>query len=205
MSTLGANASDVAAPLVEAAARFWQRGWMLGTSGNLSAVTRRRPLSLAITPSGGDKGRLAAAEILSVDADGAPVGPASTRPSAETRLHLTVVDRTGAGAVFHTHSVWGTLVSEHEGNGIWLEGYEMLKGLAGVTTHEHREWLPILENSQDMDDLAARMSDTLAERFGLHGLLVRRHGLYTWGRDIPEATRHAEILEFLLEVRGRKL
>lgn len=201
----GGSASDVAAPLVEVAARFWQRGWMLGTSGNLSAVTRRRPLLLAITPSGGDKGRLAAAEILSVDEAGAPVGPASASPSAETRLHLTVVNRTGAGAVFHTHSVWGTLVSEHEGTGVWLEGYEMLKGLAGVMTHEHQEWLPILENSQDMDDLAARMSDLFAERSGLHGLLVRRHGLYTWGRDIPEATRHAEILEFLLEVRGRKL
>jgi hypothetical protein len=26
----------------------------------------------------------------------------------------------------------------------------MLKGLDGVTTHEHREWIPILPNSQDM-------------------------------------------------------
>ena len=35
-------------------------------------------------------------------------------------------------------------------------GYEMLKGLHGVTTHEHREWIPVLENDQDMSRLAGR-------------------------------------------------
>ena len=25
----------------------------------------------------------------------------------------------------------------------------MLKGLSGVTTHAHREWLPVIENTQD--------------------------------------------------------
>ena len=33
-------------------------------------------------------------------------------------------------------------------------GYEMLKGLQGVRTHEHAEFLPIIENSQDMPALA---------------------------------------------------
>jgi methylthioribulose-1-phosphate dehydratase len=32
---------------------------------------------------------------------------------------------------------------------------------------------------------------------------VQQHGLYTWGRDLNEARRHVEILEFLLEVTGR--
>jgi methylthioribulose-1-phosphate dehydratase len=34
-------------------------------------------------------------------------------------------------------------------------------------------------------------------------LLLRGHGLYTWGSDLAEAKRHVEILEFLLEVVGR--
>ena len=37
----------------------------------------------------------------------------------------------------------------------------------------------------------------------MHGLLIRRHGLYTWGRDLDELKRHLEVLEFLLEVVGR--
>jgi len=43
----------------------------------------------------------------------------------------------------------------------------------------------------------------LRQRPDAHGLLIRRHGLYTWGRDFDEAVRHLEVLEFLLEVVGR--
>ena len=34
--------------------------------------------------------------------------------------------------------------------GIAIEGFEMLKGLEGVHSHRHREWVPILGNSQDI-------------------------------------------------------
>jgi methylthioribulose-1-phosphate dehydratase len=84
-----------------------------------------------------------------------------------------------------------------------IEGFEMLKGLAGVRTHEHREWLPIIENSQDMEALARTLEEVLERYPDAHGVLLRRHGLYTWGRDLGEAKRHVEILEFLLEVIGR--
>ena len=79
----------------------------------------------------------------------------------------------------------------------------MLKGLEGVQTHQHREWLPILENSQDYDALARNVERVLGDHPGSHGFLLRRHGLYTWGRDLTEAKRHVEILEFLMEVLGR--
>ena len=79
----------------------------------------------------------------------------------------------------------------------------MLKGLEGVATHEHREWIPILENDQDMVRLAGRVRDTLAGHPECHALLLRRHGLYTWGDTLPQAVRHIEIVEFLLEAIGR--
>jgi methylthioribulose-1-phosphate dehydratase len=72
-----------------------------------------------------------------------------------------------------------------------------------VNTHEHREWLPIVENSQDMRALAENVSKTLALYPDAHGFLVRQHGLYTWGADLGKAKRHVEILEFLLETTGR--
>jgi methylthioribulose-1-phosphate dehydratase len=115
------------------------------------------------------------------------------------------VRQAGAGAVLHTHSVWGTLLSDHHGpaGGFALEGYEMLKGLGGVSTHEHREWVPILENSQDYVTLSSTLSSTLREHPRSHGVLLRKHGLYTWGSDLAEARRHVEILEFLFEVEAR--
>jgi methylthioribulose-1-phosphate dehydratase len=128
------------------------------------------------------------------------------RPSAETALHLAVVRARRAGAVLHTHSVWSTILSEAfaaEGR-LGIQGYEMLKGLEGVGTHEQREWVPIVENSQDIRKLAHRVSQALEKWPHAHGILLRRHGLYTWGTDLFQARRHLEVLEFLLEVVGRK-
>jgi len=84
-----------------------------------------------------------------------------------------------------------------------MEGYEMLKGLQGVSSHTHREWLPIIENDLDMSRLAGAVETTLNQHPDVHGFLLRRHGLYTWGEDLAQAKRHLEILEFLLEVIGR--
>lgn len=198
------NFSELALALVEAGRGFYSRGWVMGTSGNFSAVLAREPLRLAITASGNDKGNLSSEHILQIDADGKIVY-GEGRPSDETLLHLAVIRLRGAGAVLHTHSVWSTILSEKHSDerGFAIEGYEMLKGLSGVRTHEHREWLPIIENSQDMTALAREVEQMLAEQSDAHAFLLRGHGLYTWGRDLAEARRHIEILEFLLEVTGR--
>jgi methylthioribulose-1-phosphate dehydratase len=81
----------------------------------------------------------------------------------------------------------------------------MLKGLAGVATHEHCERLPIIENSQDYVALSHVIENTLCENPAMHGVYLRRHGLYTWGGSIAETKRHVEIFEFLFEVLGRSL
>jgi methylthioribulose-1-phosphate dehydratase len=194
----------MAARIAEVGRGFYERGWAYGTSGNFSAVASREPLVLAITSSGVDKGRLSADDILQVDENGRVLGGGG-RPSAETLLHLSVARLRGAGSVLHTHSAWSNILSDaySEEGGIGIEGFEMLKGLEGVATHEHREWLPIIENSQDMRMLATTVEQTLDRHPGSHGFLLRRHGLYTWGADIEEARRHIEIFEFLLEVLGR--
>jgi methylthioribulose-1-phosphate dehydratase len=193
--------------LVRVGQDFYRRGWVLGTSGNFSAVISRQPLRLAITSSSVDKGRLTVDQILEVDENGHVLsGGRPGKPSAETLLHLAIVGNLQAGAVLHTHSVWSTVLSDyHMGSGgFFIEGYEMLKGLDGVVTHEHREWVPILENNQNMEALAAEARRTLSENPRIHGFLIRRHGLYTWGKDLDEAARHVEIFEFLLESVGRR-
>ncbi len=195
---------ELAASLAEAASSFYQRGWALGTSGNFSAVISPEPLRLVITASGMDKGRLTTDQFVHVGGDGQVVA-GKGRPSDETKLHLTIVRERRAMSVLHTHSVWSATISTLLVNesGIEIEGYEMLKGLAGVRTHEHREWLPILDNSQDMDELARALEELLHQRPDAHGFLLRGHGLYTWGQSVSEARRHVEILEYLLEVTER--
>jgi methylthioribulose-1-phosphate dehydratase len=196
---------QVASELAAIAAEFHARGWMLGTSGNLSAVLEQDPLRLAITSSGVDKGALQPEQIISIDEQARVMGLNWRKPSDESPLHIRIVKERQAGAVFHTHSVWSTMLSDlhFADGGMAIEGFEMLKGLDGVKTHTHREWIPILENSQDMPTLAETIAETLRQQPMTHGILLRRHGLYAWGRNPAQAKRHIEILEFLFETGAR--
>jgi methylthioribulose-1-phosphate dehydratase len=196
----------VAEQLAALGRELYARGWALGTSGNFSAVLSREPFRLAITSSGLDKGLLNPDQIVQIDETGQIHGRQEGKPSAEARIHIAVVRArgVGAGAVLHTHSIWSTILSDGADGGIVLEGYEMLKGLDGVGTHEHREWLPIIENTQDWASAAPEVEQLLRANPKTHGFLIRRHGLYTWGRDLADAKRQIEILEFLFEALGRK-
>lgn len=183
----------------------YARGWVPATSGNFSM--RYRAGHMLVSASGLDKGVLTIADLLETDLDGRPADPAKM-PSAETRLHAVIYRaRPEAAAILHVHTVWNTLLSGRfaEMGFVPLAGYEILKGLAGVTTHEHEERVPILRNTQDYEFLAAALAAALAQYPQAHGVLLSRHGLYTWGNSVAEARRHLEALEFLFEVEGRRL
>ncbi len=186
---------------------FYRRGWVLGTGGNFSAITSRNPFRLCITASGEDKGALDETNFLEID-DNDEVLQGFGRPSAETLLHLAIYRmRNNVNAVLHTHSVCGIILSDRffENGFIEIEGYEILKGLSGVKTHEHCEVIPIIENSQDYVALSHVVENVLRENPNIHAFYLRRNGLYTWGTSIQEAKRHVEVFEFLFEVLSRKL
>lgn len=203
----------LATALTDAMADIHRRGWCDGTGGNFSCVIEREPLLLLMAPSGVDKGRVRPDDLITVSSAGAVVA-GNGKASAETALHLEIVETCSAGAVLHTHSQAGTLLSqwalrrtpEAQANGeaaLELADLEMLKGLEGFTSHERVARVPVLANDQDLPRLSARARPHLAT--APHGLLIAGHGLYAWGRDLPTARRHLEILEFLLEQRWRLL
>jgi methylthioribulose-1-phosphate dehydratase len=174
------------------------------TSGNFSVRVDGRIL---ITASGLDKGTLTPTGLLEVDANGRVLS-GDGKPSAETGFHLVLYSaRHNAGAILHVHTVWNTLISARYASfgHVPLKGYELLKGLSGVTTHAHLERVPIIENSQNYTDLAAQLAATLEANPQAHGVLLSRHGLYTWGQSVAEARRHLEALEFLFQVEERRL
>jgi len=242
--------------LCEAMAAIHQRGWCDGTGGNFSCVLEREPQLLLMAPSGVDKGRVRPQELIVVDDEGQVRGGGG-RASAETLLHLAIVRETGAGAVLHTHSQAGTLLSqwswelrgpstkaarairpdsealderrgtpehharadsrapqidssgleesegEHAIAYLEVSNLEMLKGIAGITTHQSEVRIPVLANDQDLGRLSRRAVPHLDRAPA--GLLIAGHGLYAWGQNLSEARRHLEILEFLMEQRWRQL
>jgi methylthioribulose-1-phosphate dehydratase len=197
--------ANLAKELAKLGREFHKRGWALGTSGNYSAVLQRSPLRLLITSTGLDKSALTAQDFIEIDGEGRVLAGKAT-PSAETFLHLVIARVKNVGCILHTHSVWSTLLSEKHNakGGLAVTGYEMLKGLEGVRTHEHREWIPIFENSQNIPSLAEKVAALLEREGDAHGFLLSGHGLYTWGEDVAQARRHVEIFEFLLEIVGRR-
>lgn len=206
----GTEASgELALGLTEAMAAFHQRGWCDGSGGNFSCTLSHEPLRLLMAPSGVDKGSVHPEALILVDGEGRVV-QGSGRASAETQLHQTIVRERQAGAVLHTHSQAGTLLSRHHGpragepvRYLVLDQLEMLKGLEGIHTHDTSVPIPVLANDQDLERLSATARPHLAN--APHGLLIAGHGLYAWGSTLPIARRHVEILEFLLEQHWRHL
>lgn len=182
------------------------QGWCPATGGNFSV--RLGEESALITASGFHKGQLTPEQLLEVGLDGQPRTP-ELKPSAETLLHLRLYQLDPAiGAVLHTHSVASTVLSRLEpGPWLTLSGYEMQKSLSGNRTHDASIRIAILDNAQDMTLLADELSRRWQSAPLQWGFLVRGHGLYIWGREMNEARRHLEGLEFLLacELELRRL
>ncbi|MEI9852880.1 MAG: class II aldolase/adducin family protein [Sphingomonas sp.] len=104
--------------IVAVGRRFDQRGLAPATGGNYSI--RLSDGSLAVTVSGAHKGRLTGGDVMRVTAQGVALD--GKKPSAETLLHALVYEvDPGAGAVLHTHSVAGTVLSRA------LEGKEAIR------------------------------------------------------------------------------
>jgi methylthioribulose-1-phosphate dehydratase len=186
----------------------YERGWVPATSGNFSVRTAKgKRERIYITPSGLDKGQLKSAHLLEIDSKGKPAG-SKKKPSAETVLHLALYkQRPQAHAILHVHTVWNNLLSGHFAGRphVPITGYEILKGLSEVKTHEHEELVPLIANTQDYAALERDFNAALNEYPHAHGVLLARHGFYTWGQSVAEARRHLEALEFLFEIEARRV
>ena len=168
------------------------------TSGNISV--RLGQDLIAITASGKHKGELTHDDILLMTLDGKV--HSSKKPSAETLLHTTLYTLySDVGAVIHTHTLNGTLLSRVVAPHTLLttNGYELHKAFPGITTHESEVIIPIFENSQDIATLSQEVVQYLQTHSNIFGYLIRNHGFYTWGRDINEARMRVEAFEYLFE------
>lgn len=186
----------IAQELKEIAGIFTQKGWLPATAGNLSVKLSDDPLVFGVTASGKDKENLRLQDILAVDKDCKPIEPTRLRPSAETVIHSRIYQETDAGSVLHVHTVYNNLLSELyfvEGK-VTLSNMELIKGL-GIWEEDARIDIPIVENYADIPKLAEEIGKRLDPR--VPGVLIRKHGIYAWGKTAFEAKRHIEALEFM--------
>ncbi|OEY67830.1 methylthioribulose 1-phosphate dehydratase [Marinobacter sp. X15-166B] len=190
--------ANAARSIVDAGKFLYAQGWSPATSSNYSARIDAR--HLAITVSGRHKGQLAMTDVMVVDLAGKAV-QSQCQPSAETRLHTVLYEVfPEVGAVLHTHSVNATVLSRllvEEAPWV-LHGYELQKAFPGVSTHDSELTLPVFDNTQNIEELAATTKDWFRRHPEHPGYLIRGHGLYTWGQTMSGCLRHVEALEFLM-------
>lgn len=177
-----------------------QKGWSPATSTNYSFRLPDDPNTIYVSRSGIDKSQFTADDFMEVDLSGV-VKPrfADARPSAETLIHCTLYELfLETQCIVHSHSVHSVLHSAVEQNQVTIQGYEVLKGFEGITTHETTVDCPIFDNTQDM----TAFSETLRagkDRLTIPAFIMRKHGTYAWGKNLFDAKRHLETIEYLLE------
>lgn len=200
--------ADPRAQLSQLAADFYQRGWMLGTAGNLSA--RLDDGSLWITASGRDKGALTPADFIRVSAAGEVVQrlAPTDRPSAETTIHTAIYELyPEATACLHVHTIAANLVSRFSTARVLLPTLEMLKGL-GRWEADPAVYVDVLPNHSHVPDIAAQMRAQFgAQRPDVPGFLIRDHGITAWAPTLSGARNHLELFDYVFRfmVEARKL
>lgn len=174
-----------------------QRGWVPASGGNFSA--RLSSDEVLVTRSGVHKGELGNDDFLRVDLQGQLL-EANKKPSAETLLHCERYRAMpSTNAVLHTHSVASTLMPASITK-VTLANYELLKIFEGIDTHETEIDIPVFANDQNIE----RLAQQVAAANPLHGYIIAGHGIYVWGKNLPECYNRLEALEFLLNCEWQK-
>lgn len=196
-----AKASDPRTLIVELCRQFYTQGWVSGTGGGISVREGDR---IYMAPSGVQKERLSPEDMFVLDLDGqvieAPAG--SSRVSACAPLFLHAYRLRDAGAVIHSHSVNAMMATLVAGETFEVTHLEMMKGIAG-TGYADRLVVPIIENTPHEHELADTMAEAMLAHPRAHAVLVRRHGVYVWGKDWIQAKTHAECYDYLFDAAVR--
>jgi len=182
--------------ICELARSFYDLGWVSGTGGGICIRTGDR---VVIAPSAVQKERMSPEQMFTMALDGEIVArpdDPTLRPSECSSLFFKAITLRNAGAVIHSHSlhaVMATLLFDAE---FAVSHLEMIKGIAGMGYHD-RLVVPIIDNTARECDLADSLEEAILAYPGTHAVLVRRHGVYVWGKDWVQAKTHAECYDYL--------
>ena len=174
------------------------KGWSPATSTNYSFKDQEG--TIWVSRSGVDKSGFNAEDFITVNKEGLAIGEfEGIRPSAETLIHCVIYELfPETGVILHSHSVYPVLMSAVHGDQLVFEGYEVQKGFDGQTTHDDTVHVPVFDNTQDMIEFSGQLRKRVNE-LGNHTLVIRKHGTYAWGKNLFEAKRHLETLEYLCQ------
>ena len=171
--------------LVALGASLFQRGYVVGGAGNMSA--RLPDGNLLVTPTNSCFGRLDAARLSKIDMAGTVIS--GDRPTKESVFHRMFYEKDASvNAVVHLHSTYLTALS-------CLEGLDRDNALKPFTPYYvmkvgRLQVVPYLRPSHPdiSKELASRMD-------GSKAFLLANHGPIVIGANFEETVNSAEELE----------
>ena len=169
-------------------------GVVIFTWGNVSARDKETGLGV-IKPSGVPYESMKPEHMVVVDINGSRV-EGDLNPSTDLPTHLELYKACpNIGGVVHTHSAHATAWAQ-AGRGIPFYGTTHADYFYGeipctreltpeevADAYEKNTGLVIAETFRDMDYMA------------VPGVLVKNHGVFTWGKDADEAVHNAVVME----------
>jgi len=174
---------------------FYTQGWVSGTGGGISI---RDGEHILMAPSAVQKERIAPDDLFTLDLEGRVIdGPDRFRVSECRPLFMLAYTMRGAGAALHSHSANAVLATlATPGDVFEVTHLEMLKGIADLGYRDTLR-VPIIENTPRESQLEASMRQAMETFPEAQAVLVRRHGVYVWGRDWVQAKTQAECFDYL--------
>lgn len=153
-----------------------------------------------VSRTGVDKLYFQETDFIRIDAKGNPQAPfIHSKASAETAIHCELYALfPETKVILHSHSIYSVLLSCIHDSYLTFEGFEIQKGFNNVTTHDCQVRIPVLQNSQEMDDIRIQLVERKQEL--THGVfMIEKHGFYAWGTSLFEAKRNVETFNYLCE------
>ncbi|PSC73334.1 putative bifunctional methylthioribulose-1-phosphate dehydratase enolase-phosphatase E1 [Micractinium conductrix] len=199
--------------VAELCANLYTQGHVSGTGGGISIkVPTPGGDRIVMAPSGVQKERMRAEDMFVLDTAGAVVHTPEARPapykppklSECAPLFMSAFELRGAGAVLHGHSMNAFLATllHPEAPELRVTHCEMIKGIAGQGFYSVH-CIPIIENTARECELTDRLREAIAAYPQANAVLVRRHGVYVWGKNWIEAKTQFECYEYLFEAAVR--
>ncbi|KAK3720877.1 Methylthioribulose-1-phosphate dehydratase [Vermiconidia calcicola] len=215
--------------ICELCKNFYTFGWVTGTGGGVS-IRDDKHIFIAPSGVQKELMRPTDMFVMEYETKKYLRRPAVLKPSACTPLFLAAFTKRDAGCCIHTHSQWAVLVTliceaglqDHpDGSGkdvFAISEIEQIKGISrgghGNSSTEILEGgrkagnlgyydtlkIPIIENTAREEDLTDTLEKAIEEWPEATAVLVRRHGVYVWGKDVAQAKTQCESLDYLFQL-----
>ncbi|KAG2447166.1 hypothetical protein HYH02_007912 [Chlamydomonas schloesseri] len=205
MSSNGISVDEAKTLICELCRLFYDQGWVSGTGGGISVKAGNE---IVMAPSGVQKERMQPDDMFVLDAKGdvihtPAVKPPPARPpklSECSPLFMAAYELRGAGAVIHSHSMNAVLATmlDPGASEFVITHVEMIKGIEGHGFYG-KCVVPVIENTARECELTDRLRQAIADYPQANAVLVRRHGVYVWGKDWIQAKTQAECYDYLFE------